>query len=173
MVVKRITLFLSLLCCVGLSNAQHSVIHCYRLMFVNHDDIEAGIELWLEQHPEFHNHDGWEIRLRNSGKLFKDLDGALLQLKSLNYMVDFRGYKDYIVYDAQKKVYYPIRVLGCIGYIIGCDVCVMNIVLSNGRGAVSLTSKEKRQALRNFKRKILPQIKKYIKKQKALQKGAP
>jgi hypothetical protein len=179
MVVKKLLLLLAvLLCCISMVKAGYHTIECYRRFFANSKDIEAGIELWLKEHPEYHNYDEYEKLLRSLAikqnlYLHPKTDSIHYSLKQQNYTVEMFERKLYIIYEPQQKVYFPIMILNPVGYVVGCDVCVMNIVLNDGRSAGfgMLTRKEQSKALKNFERQILPQIKKYIKKHKALQKG--
>jgi len=174
MVVKRIII---LLIVVGSSvnvfaSGYHSVAR-YRITLTHREQIESGIEQWLKQNPEYHNYDEWKRKIVSHCRRINKCDTvplieSIAELKENNYCIDRIGYKHYVVYDPQSSIYYPIMVLNWMGfYIAGLDVCVMNICFSDGRGAGTgdLSKREIKEALKNFKKNIFPQIVDYVRKE--------
>ncbi|MDR3328770.1 MAG: hypothetical protein LBS63_01505 [Prevotellaceae bacterium] len=91
MVVKRsIILSLFFLCSINITNAQGYETIVGYIVFLNHkNNIEAGIELFLQQHTEYHNYNEWEKILRGTGlSLHPKTDSILYNLKQQNYWVD-------------------------------------------------------------------------------------
>jgi len=180
MVVRRMIILVAVTCLsftassINFFSNGYQSIASYMMPFVNREQVESGIELWLKQNPEYHNYDEWRNLLvsREHHKYKVDtvrLDKSIEEFKKNNYSLDAWKHKGYIIYDPLTSTYYPVMALIGNGFLLaGCDVCVMNICFSDGRsaGLNELSKAEIKEALSNFKKNILPEIKKYVKKAK-------
>jgi hypothetical protein len=98
-------------------------------LFACRNEIEAGIELFLQENPHYHSYNAWEHYLTTSGKQISPrVIETLNSLRKNNYSIDPFGYKSYILFEPQSQIYYPIQVLDCFGCYLGCSICLMNIV---------------------------------------------
>ena len=150
-----------------------STMASYRIPCAYREQIESGIEQWLKQEPKYHNYDEWKnlvvVYDINHPKCSVDtvrLNKFIIDLKKNNYFTYYGvEHKGYFIYDPQTSIHYSIMVLNWMGfYVAGLDVCVIDIRFSDGRfaGLGVLSDAEIKYALANFKKNILPQIKKYV-----------
>jgi hypothetical protein len=67
-------------------------------------EIEAGIELFLQENSQYRNYDAWEHYLTTSGKPIspKAID-AIDSLRKNNYSIDAFGYKSYILLSLNRR----------------------------------------------------------------------
>jgi len=179
MVVKRVIIVIAAICLSFTASAfsGYQSIASYVMPFVNREQVESGIELWLKQNPEYHNYDGsidWRLKFQQYKEVNCEhykykfdnvrLDKLTEELKKNNYYLDAWKHKVYQIYDPLTSTYYSIMVLNGNGFLLaGYDVCVMGICFSDYYKSFDELSKaEIKEALSNFKKNILPQIKKYV-----------